>query len=47
MADRCSMGDSVAHMHTSHRTDLEILDIPSTLSAVLDAYEVDLDAGGN
>lgn len=44
LADWCSMADAVTHMGPSEQSDFEVLNIPSTFSAVVDVYNVDLDA---
>lgn len=41
------MDDAVSHMRLSQCTDLEVLDIPFSPPAVIDAYDTDLDEEGD
>lgn len=41
------MAYALVHMRVSQRTDPEVLDLQSALSAVIDEYDMDLDAEGD
>lgn len=44
---QCSIPDAVAHLHPSQHSVFEVFNITSTFPAVFDAYDVDLEAGGD